>query len=97
MDADAIGQMDAIDVYMDPPQAIGKRKKTVASGSAHVVFDGVALPPKTQQPSARPTRKSTRVAKATTKKETTSALFLRLGQEFGALAKTCEELGEALE
>src|SRR5258708_6170906 len=23
MDADAIGQMDTIDVYMDPPQAIG--------------------------------------------------------------------------
>jgi len=83
---------------MDPPQAIGKRKKTVASGSAHVVFDGVALPPKTtanHQPGQQ--ENSTRVAKATTKKETTSALFLRLGQEFGALAKTCEELGEALE
>jgi len=95
--ADAIGQMNAIDIDMDPPQAIGKRQKIIASESPRVQFDGVVLPPKQQKPSARPIRKSTRVAKATSKKDRTSDLFLRLGQEFRALAKTCEELGEALE
>ena len=97
MDANAIGLMDSIEIDMDPPQTIGKRQKTVASKSAHVTFDGVVLPPKPQQPPARPTRKSTRVTKATSKKDTTSVLFLRLGQEFRALAKTCDELGEALQ
>jgi len=95
-DANAIGDMDPIDVDFAPPQAIGKRNKTVASGSAHVEFDGIMLPPK-QQPPGRPTRKSSRVSKATSKKNTRSELFTRLAQEFRALASTCEEIGEVLE
>jgi hypothetical protein len=89
--------MDAIDIDMDPPQATRKRATTVASGSGRVRFNGVVLPTRPQQPSARPTRNSTRIAKAASKKDMPSDMFARLGQGFRALAKTCDELKDALE
>jgi len=90
------GHTDPINVDFGPTQASGKQQTTVASGSACVQLDDVTPPPK-QQPSARPTRKSTRITKAVSKKETKSDLFTRLAQEFRALASTCEEIGQALE
>ncbi len=95
-DANAIGQMEPIDVDFDPPKTLGKRRRTVSSGASGVPIDGAAPTPKSQ-PSARPTRKSTRVTKSARKKDTTLDHFAWLGQEFHALARTCEELAEALE
>ena len=94
-DANSIGQMDPIDGDFDPPKTLGKRRRTVSSGASGVPIDGAAPTPK-PQPSARPTRKSTRVTKSARKKDT-SDLFARLRQEFHTLARTCEELAEALE
>ena len=93
--ANAIGLMDSIDIDFDPPPVVGKRRKAVASGSVSVQFDAVALPT-IPQASARATRKSTRVSNATMKKDM-SELFTQLGQQFRAIAKTCEELGEVME
>src|SRR5882762_344821 len=95
-DANAIGQMDPIDIDFNPPQTLGKRKRLVISGPSRVPADGAAPPPKPQCFS-RPTRKTTRVTKAASTKNTTSDLFARLGQEFHAIARTCEGLAEALE
>jgi len=95
IDANAIGQVDPIDIDIDPPQTVGKRRKTVASGSSHVQFDGVAIPDRSN-PVPKATRRSTRVPKVKGRKDP-SDLFSRLAQEFRALAKTCEELGEAID
>jgi hypothetical protein len=48
------------------------------------------------EPGPRVTRKSTRSAKASSKKSA-HELFERLGQEFRAVAKTCEDIAEALD
>jgi hypothetical protein len=42
------------------------------------------------------TRKSTRATKANSKKNA-NELFVHLGQEFAAVAKTCEELAEVFD
>ena len=94
-DANAIRQVDPIEIDIDPPQMVGKLRKTVASGSKQVLFNGVAVLDK-PNPVPRATRKSTRVPKARGRKDP-SDLFSRLAQEFRALAKTCEELGEAMD
>ena len=57
IDANAIGQVDPIDIDIDPPQTVGKRRKTVASGSSHVQFDGVAIPDRSN-PVPKATRRS---------------------------------------
>ncbi len=93
-DANAIGHMDPVEIDFDPPKTVGKRRKVVASGSATVHFDGVAIPAMPPQ-SAKATRKSARVAKTTSRKDV-SELFSQLGQQFHAIANTCEEIGEAL-
>src|SRR5882762_1964382 len=67
-DATPIGHTDPINVDFGPTQASRKQQTTVASGSSCVQLDDVMPPPK-QQPSARPTRKSTRVTKSVSKKE----------------------------
>ena len=85
-DANAIGRMDPVHIDFDPPPANTKRQRT-SSSSACICFDGVSVPP---QPTARATMKSTRAAKVNTKKE----LFDRLAQDFQAVAKTLEEIGE---
>ena len=85
-DANPIGLIEPIDdADADFAQPLGKRAKTASAGSSHVRFDGVHIP--------RPTRKSTRATKANSKKE----LFARLGKEFSAIAKTCEEISGALD
>jgi len=95
-DANAIGQMDPIDVDFDPPKMLGKCQRMVSSSPSGVPIDGTAPTPK-PQPSAHLTRKSTRVTKAASKKDMTLDLFAWLRQEFHVLARTCEELAEALE
>jgi hypothetical protein len=89
-DAKPIGRIDSIDVFNS--QGSSKRQKTTSG----VRFDGVMVP-KPPQPTHRATRKSTRSAKVNNSKKSTSELFERLGQEFQAIAKTCEEISEALD
>ena len=85
-DANPIGVIEPInDADTDPVQPAGKRAKTASASTSHVRFDGVAVP--------KATRKSTRVPKASSKKE----LFARLGKEFASISKTCEELSETLD
>ena len=91
-DARPIGQMESIDVFT---QGSSKRQKLASGGSSHVRFDGVLLN-KPPHPAPRATRKSTRAAKANSKKGIRE-LFERLGEEFQAVAKTCEEISEALD
>jgi len=94
-DANSIRTMDPINVDVDPPQAIGKRRRTGTSGASRVQPDGIALPEKLNSAVSEP-RRSMRVKKGKGK-QGTADLLLRLGQEFRAIAKTCEELGDALD
>jgi hypothetical protein len=94
-DANSIGNMDQIDIDGNHPQAIGKRRRTGTSGPARVQFDAIELPEASNH-AVRETRRSTRVAKGKGKQHAAD-LFSRLGQEFRAIAKTCEELGDTLE
>ena len=90
-DASAIGSIESTAGFdLDPPQPAGKRQKLAAGSSSQVRFDGVAVPP------ARVTRRSARTTKANSKKEI-HELFEWLGQEFGVVTKTCEEIAEAFE
>jgi hypothetical protein len=85
-DANPIGVIEPIDdADTDPVQPAGKRAKTAFVSTSHVRFNGVAVP--------KATRKSTRVPKASSKKE----LFARLGKEFASISKTCEELSETMD
>lgn len=90
-DAKPIGRMDSMDVF---EEGSSKRQKLGSGRSAHVRFDGVIL--NKSQANPRTTRKSTRATRANTKKGV-SELFERLGQEFKAVAKTCEEISGALD
>jgi hypothetical protein len=82
-DANPIGVIEPVeDADADATQPAGKRAKTASAGSSRVRFDGVSIP--------RPTRKSTRTTKTSSKKE----LFARLSQEYATIAKTYEELSE---
>ncbi len=87
--------MDPINVDADPPQNIGKRRRTGPSGPRRVVLDSVTLQQKLP-PAARSTRRSTQNTNANGKKDV-SNLFARLGQEFHAIAMTFEQLGEVLD
>jgi hypothetical protein len=84
----------------DMSQGIPKRHKAGAGGTAHVRFDSAATTSNTR-PAPKPTRRSTRAAKTNPKVEDNSKLdvselFERLGQEFHAIAKTCETIAEAI-
>jgi hypothetical protein len=92
-DTSTIGRLEIIGSDNDTPQPTGKRHKAFSGASSQVRFDGIVVPP---APVIRPTRKSTRTAKANSKKDLRE-LFERLGQEFGAVAKTCEDIAEAFE
>jgi hypothetical protein len=83
--------MESIDVFA---QGTSKRQKLASGGSAQVRFDGVMLN-KPPHPAPRATRKSTRATKANSKKGMRE-LFEQLGEEFQAVAKTCEEILEVL-
>jgi hypothetical protein len=84
--ANAIGFIEPVDdADLESAQPVGKRAKTASGSAPQVRFDGIMLP--------KGTRKSTRTAKASSKKE----LYARLGQEFGAIAKTYEELAESMD
>jgi len=85
----------------DIPQGGSKRQKTGAGATAHVRFDGATATTSTR-PTPRPTRKSTRSAKATPKIEDNSKLeinelFAKLGKEFYAIRKACENIGRTCE
>ena len=85
----------------DIPQGGSKRQKTSAGATAHVRFDGATATTSTR-PTPRPTRKSTRSAKATPKIEDNSKLeinelFAKLGKEFYAIGKACENIGRTCE
>lgn len=85
-DANAIGFIEPVgDADLEPAQPAGKRAKTASGSASQVRFDGIML--------AKGTRKSARNTKASSKKE----LYARLGQEFGAIAKTYEEIAESLD
>jgi hypothetical protein len=95
-DGAPIGRFDTSNLKLSfDPAPNGKRQKTTSAGSSHVRFDGVVLGDN-PEPGPRVTRKSTRSAKASSKKSA-HELFERLGQEFRAVAKTCEDIAEALD
>jgi hypothetical protein len=88
VDSTAIGTIDGpinIDFGSAPP--VGKRARTATSKGASVRFDGVLL--------TRATRQSTRSAKAAAKKDV-GELFKQLGRQFGEVAKTCEDIADAM-
>jgi len=88
-DANPIGNLEPIDDDdAKSPQPVGKRAKTAFASASHIRFNGVSIP--------KPTRKSTRATKANSKKDA-NELFARLGQEFAAIKKTCEDLAEAFD
>ena len=94
--ANPIGSIHPIDIDFDASQqGSSKHQKTASSGSSNVRFDGVIVPANVR-PASRPTRQSTRSTKTTPKKEI-NGLLTRLGQEFRAAAKTCEDIAEALD
>jgi hypothetical protein len=95
-DVNAIGLMDPIDIDFNPPKTLRKRQRMATSGTSHLPVDVTALPP-TPQPSSQPTRKSTHIAKAASKKKTKSDMFTRLRQGLHMLARTFEELAVAFE
>lgn len=80
-DANPIGRIGAFDIEIDLLQTSFKRQRT---GMSYVRFDGVVLP-NNQIPIRRAT------------KEKIGGLFKRAGQEFRAIAKTCEEIAMALD
>ena len=91
VDANPIGILEPIDVDVDTfPQPVGKRAKLAGGSSSNPRFDSVVL--------TKPTRKSTRTAKANSKKGAgVSELFRRLAQEHGAIARTYEEIADAMD
>ena len=90
----SIGRIETTTADFDPVQGSSKRQKTGSTGSAQVRFDSVMIP-KSLPPAPKATRRSTRGTKANSKKGV-SELFERLGQEIHAVAKTCEDLAEAI-
>ena len=86
IDSSAIGSIEGpINVDFTPP--VGKRAKIASGSGSTFQFDGIKV--------ARPaTRRSTWTAKSDTKKDM-AELFKRLGKEFEAISKTCEEIAEA--
>ena len=90
-DSTPIGTIDPPNIDFNPTQPDGKRQRVAAKAASHVRFDGVAVPHR--PPAAtRVTRKSTKVTKPNTKE-----LFVRFGQELQNVAKTVEEIAEALD
>ena len=85
---DALGTIEMIDTDVDFLAPIGKCMKTPSGSSAQVQFKDVTIP--------KDTRKSTHSAKSNSKKDI-KELFKRLGQEFGAVAKTFEEILQVVE
>lgn len=93
-DANAIGRIETTTADFDPAQGSSKRQKTGSTGSAQVRFHSVTIP-KSAPPAPKATRRSARNTKASSKKGV-SELFERLGQEFQAVAKTFDDLAEAM-
>ena len=88
-DTNVIGPMEPTDVGANPSGNVGKHPTTVTRGPARVRFGS---PPHPEMPP----RRSLRVSKAKSRKASTD-LFSQLAQGFHTLAKTFEELGEALD
>jgi hypothetical protein len=88
--------MDVLDVDAEPAQPPPKRLKTAGSSSSRGIrFDGVELYEQSN-PTPKPTRRSTRSAKANSKKDV-GQLFGQLAKEFQVISKTCEEIAEAMD
>ena len=88
-DANAIGFIEPIanaDVEMTQPS--GKCIKTTSGSSLQVQFEGITI--------QKGMRRSACTTKANSRKEV-SELLVWLGQEFGAIAKTCEEISESMD
>ncbi|KIM76992.1 hypothetical protein PILCRDRAFT_12357 [Piloderma croceum F 1598] len=95
--SDSIGTIDPFDEADIPKGGSAKRQKT---STTCVRFDGVAASSSTRPP-PRPTRKLTRVPKASQKIEgdaklNIDKLFEKLGQEFHAIGRTCEMIAEEI-
>ena len=90
-DVSSIGRTQTVSVDFGPAQPSEKRYKAASGGPSRVRFDSITV-----LPASRATRNSTRAAKANSKKDI-HELFERLGHEFGAVARTCEEIYETFE
>ena len=85
INSDVIGTIEGpIDIDFESAPSAGKRVKTAPSGE----FDGVIL--------TWTTRQSAQTAKVSAKKGTRE-LFKQLSQQFGAVAKTCEDIADTMQ
>jgi hypothetical protein len=82
-----IGHINGVDINFNSPRGSSKRRKM---GASQVRVDSIIV----SRNFARPTRRSTRTTGVTTK-EDVGDMFQRLGREFKAVAKTCEEIAGA--
>lgn len=94
-----IGNIELFD-EADILQGSSKQQKSGAGRAPHVRFEGAAGTSNTR-PAPKPIRRSTRNPKANAKNEDDSKpgvdeLFVKLGQEFQAIAKTCETIAETI-
>jgi len=88
-DVNAIEFIEPVDdTVIKITQPSGKHVKTASGSSSQVQFEGIMIP--------KGMRKSARTTKANSKKDI-SELLAWLGQEFGAIAKTCEEISESID
>jgi hypothetical protein len=90
-DVSSIGRTQTVSVDFGPAQPSGKRYKAASGGPSQVRFNSITVPP-----APRALRNSTCAAKANSKKDM-HELFEQLGHEFGAVARTCEEISETFE
>jgi hypothetical protein len=90
--AHPIGHIDTFKGDFDTTPGSSKCQKTASGVSAQVQFDGVVMH---NNQCTRATRKSMQTTRVTSKKDI-NRLFERLGQEFQAIVKTCEDIAEAL-
>ncbi|KIM81700.1 hypothetical protein PILCRDRAFT_786567 [Piloderma croceum F 1598] len=92
--ANPVGVVDVLDVN-PMPLPLQKRQKTASGSLSRVRFDGVELNDR-EDVAPKPTRQSTRAAKANAKKDV-GHLFGQLAKEFQAMSKTCEQIAEAMD
>ena len=94
-DASSIRCIEISGPNINTAQPSGKHHKA-SSGTSQTRFDGIMVPPGPTPPPARATRKSTRTAKANSKKDMCE-LFEHLGQELSMAAKAHEAAVKAHE
>jgi hypothetical protein len=83
------GQLELDDEAGASTHSVGKRART-STNSSNVRFDGVVI--------QKPTRRSTRVAKATTAlRNDVAHVCRRIGQELGVVARSFSDFADAFE